>query len=137
MDRSNSSTADRSPAMRTAGCAALDLLLPATNRECPKSASASQARPVVYEAPVLRQPQDGRGVGSEPQAHPATNAHPWHRSSLSQTELEPSGAGSSDLPVPAARRCDRAAQPRLEHRYYVHSDAWRLSLPGCGDGLVQ
>src|SRR5947209_1064832 len=29
------------------------------------------------------------------------------------------------------------AQSRLEYRYYVYSDAWRLSLPGRGDGLVQ
>src|SRR5450759_2830579 len=38
---------------------------------------------------------------------------------------------------PAARRCDLAAQPSLEHRYYVCSDAGWLSLPGRGDGLVQ
>ena len=42
-----------------------------------------------------------------------------------------------DLPVPAARRLDRAAQPSLEHRYYVRSDAGWLPLPGRGDGLVQ
>src|SRR5207342_2374801 len=64
-------------------------------------------------------------------------AHSGHRSPLSQTQLEPSGAGSPDLPVPAARRGNPAAQPRLEHRYYLHSDAGRVSLPGRGNGLVQ
>jgi hypothetical protein len=34
----------------------------------------------------------------------APDAHSGHRSPLSQTELEPPGAGSPDLPVPAARK---------------------------------
>jgi putative transposase len=37
----------------------------------------------------------------------AADAHSGHRSALSQTELEPPGAGSPDLSVPAARRRDR------------------------------
>jgi hypothetical protein len=47
------------------------------------------------------------------------------------------GSGSRDLPVLAARRLHRTAQPGLEHRYYVPSDAWRLPLPGGRNGLVQ
>ena len=137
MDRSHSPTPQHSTAVRTAGSAALNLLLPAAAGECREPAPAPQARPVVLEAPVLRQPQNGRRTGSEPQAHPATNAHTGHRSPLSQTELEPPGTGSPDLPVPAARRGNPPAQPRLEHRYYLHSDARRLSVPGRGDGLVQ
>ena len=137
MDRSTTSAAERPTAVRTAGSAALDLLLPAAAGERGEPAPDAPARRVVPEVPVLRQPQDGRRAGGEPQTHPAADAHSGHRSSLPQTELEPSGAGSPDLSVPAARRRDRAAQPRLEHRYYVHSDAWRLSVPGRGDGLVQ
>src|ERR1700719_2400392 len=137
MDRSATSATQHSTAVRTAGSAALDLLLPAAAGECREPAPAPQARPVVLEAPVLRQPQDGRRAGSEPQAHPATNAHTGHRSPLPQTELEPPGAGSPDLSVPAARHRDRAAQPRLEHRYYLHSDAWWLPVSGRCDGLVQ
>src|ERR1700675_3736670 len=109
-------------AMRTAGRAALNLLPPAASGERGESASAPPARSVVPEAPVLRQPQAGRGVGSEPQTHPAPDAHSGHRSPLSQTELEPPGAGSPDLPVPAARRGNPPAQPCLEHRYYFNSD---------------
>src|SRR6185437_5644916 len=71
------------------------------------------------------------------QAHPTADAHPGHRSPLSQTELEPPGAGSRGISLSAARCGDRAAQPRLEHRYYLPSDAWRFSLSGRGDGLVQ
>ncbi len=137
MDRSRSPAPEHPTAVRTAGRAALDLLLPAAAGERGEPAAAPPARRAVPEAPVFRQPQDGRRAGGEPQAHPAADAHSGHRSALSQTELEPSGAGSPDLPVPAARRRDRTAQSRLEHRYYLHSDAGRLSLPGRGDGLVQ
>src|ERR1700688_2590099 len=137
MDRSRSSTPQHPTAMRTAGSAALNLLPPAAGGERGESASAPPTRPVVPEAPVLRQPQDGRRAGSEPQTHPAPDAHSGHRSPLPQTELEPPGAGSPDLPVPAARCGNPPAQPRLEHRYYLHSDAWRFPLPGRGDGLVQ
>ena len=42
-----------------------------------------------------------------------------------------------EVTLPAARRGDRAAQPRLEHRYYLPSDTRRLSVSGRGDGLVQ
>src|SRR5687767_2270114 len=114
MDRSSTSVPDHPTAVRTAGSAALELLLPAAAGERREPAPAPQARPVVLEAPVLRQPQDGRRAGSEPQTHPAADAHSGYRSPVSQTELEPPGAGSSDLPVPAARRGNPPAQPRLE-----------------------
>src|ERR1700687_425996 len=137
MDRSRSSTPQHSTAVRTAGSAAFDLLPPAAAGERGESTPAPPTRPVVLEAPVLRQPQDGRRAGSEPQTHPAPDAHSGHRSPLPQTQLEPPGARSPDLPVPAARCGNPPAQPRLEHRYYLHSDAWRFPLPGRGDGLVQ
>src|SRR6202163_1011370 len=137
MDRSATSAPDRPPAVRTARGAALDLLLPAAAGERRKPEPAPAARRVVLGLPILRQPPDGRHAGSEPQTQPAADAHSRHPSPLSQTELEPSGAGPRDLSVPAARRFDRAAQPSLEHRYYLHSDAWRLPLFGRGHGLVQ
>src|SRR5712692_3014783 len=137
MDRSPSSLPQHPTAMRTAGSAALDLLLSTPAGERGEPASAPPARPTLHEAPVLRQSQNGGRTGGEPQAHPAADAHSGHRSPLSQTELEPAGAGSPGIPLPAARRRDREAQPRLEHRYYLPSDAWRVSLPGRGDGLVQ
>src|ERR1700682_4794292 len=137
MDGSRSSAPQHSTAVRTAGSAALDLLPPAAAGERGESASAPPARPVVPEAPVLRQPQNGRRAGGEPHTQPAPDAHSGHRSPLPKTELEPPGAGSPDLPVPAARCGNPPAQPRLEHRYYLHSDAGRLFVPGRGDGLVQ
>src|ERR1700676_2222223 len=137
MDRSYPSAADRPTAVRTAGSAALDLLLSAAAGERGEPAPDAPARPVVHEAPVFRQPENGRRTGDQSQTRATADADSGHRSALSQTQLEPSGTGSPDLPVPAARCRHRKTKSRLEHRYYIHSDAWRLSLPGRGDGLVQ
>src|ERR1035437_9695566 len=126
MDRSHSPAPHRPAAVRAAGSAALDLLLSAAAGEHGEPASAPPARPTLHEAPVLREPQDGRRVGDQSQTRATADAHSGHRSPLSQTELEPPGTGSPDLPVSAARRGNPPAQPRLEHRYYLHSDAWRL-----------
>src|SRR5271166_2359480 len=137
MDRSQSSASQHSTAVRTVGSAALELLLPAAAGERREPATAPQARPAVHEVPVLRQPKNGFRAEGESQTHPAADAPSGDRSPLSQTELEPPAIRSPDLPVPAARRGDPPAQPRLEYRYYLHSDAWRLSVPGRRHGLVQ
>src|ERR1019366_3688549 len=120
-----------------AGRAAFDLLLSAAAGKRGEPAPDAAARPVVPEAPVFRQPENGRRTGDQSQTRATADAHSGHRSALSQTQLEPSGTGSRNLSVPAARCRHRKTKSRLEHRYYVHSDAWRLSLPGRGDGLVQ
>src|ERR1700686_4490846 len=126
MDRSTTSAAHRPTAVRTAGGAALDLLLPAAAGKRREPAPDAKARPVVHEAPVFREPQDGRRVGHQSQTRPTADAHSGYRSPLRETELEPPGTGSPNLPVPAARRQDRETTSRLEYRYYLHSDAWRL-----------
>src|SRR5215471_2944093 len=137
MDRSTPSAPECSTAVRTAGRASLDLLSPAAAGKCGEPASAPAARRAVPGLPVFRQPSHGRYVGGQPQTHPAADAHSGHRSPVPETELEPSGSRSRDLPVPAARPRHRTAQPGLEHRYYVYSAAGRLPLPGGRDGLVQ
>src|SRR6266566_9066219 len=137
MDRSTTSAPECSAAMRAARCASLDLLSPAAAGERGEPASAPAARRAVPGLPVLRQPSHGRHAGGQPQTHPAVDAHSGYRSALPETELEPPRSRSRDLPVPAARRLHRTAQPSLEHRYYLHSDAGRLPLPGGRDGLVQ
>src|ERR1700733_44636 len=137
MDRSRTSAAHRPAAVRTAGRAALDLLSPTATGARGEPAPAAATRRAVSEMPVLRQPQDGRRVGGQSQARATADAHSGHRSSLRQTELKPPGSGSRSVSVPAAGRRHRAAQPRLEYRYYVRSDARGLSVPGRGDGLVQ
>src|ERR1017187_3099225 len=137
MDRSATSAPDRAAAVRTARRAALDLLLPAAAGDGGEPSAAPAAVRSVFGMPVHRQPPHGRHAGGQPQAHPAADAHRRHRSPLPQTELEPSGAGPRDLSIPAAGCVDRPAQPSLEHRYYLHSDAWRLPIFGGGHGLVQ
>src|SRR6266699_116017 len=137
MDRSTTSAPECSAAMRAARCASLDLLSPAAAGERGEPASAPAARRAVPGLPVLRQPSHGRHAGGQPQTHPAADAHSGYRSALPETELEPPRSRSRDLSVPAARRLHRTAQPSLEHRYYLHSDAGRLPLPGGRDGLVQ
>src|SRR5450432_3012886 len=137
MDRSRSSAPQHSTAVRTAGSAAFDLLLSAAAGKRGEPAPDAPARPVVHEAPVFRQPENGRRTGDQSQTRATADADSGHRSPLYQTELEPPGTGSRNLSVPAARRRHRKTKSRLEHRYYVYSDAWRLSLPGRRDGLVQ
>src|ERR1700728_1107311 len=116
MDRHTPSSPERSAAVPTTRVAALDLLPPAAAREHGEPATAPEARRVVHGLPVLRQPPHGGHAGSQPQAHSAADAYSGYRSSLSETELEPSGGRSRDLPVPAAWRQDRTAQSSLEHR---------------------
>src|SRR5580700_906085 len=137
MDRSRPSAPQYSSAVRTAGNAALDLLLPASAGERRKLAAVAHPRRVVPEVAVLWQPQNGRQVRRGPSPRPAADADFGHRSPLSQTQLKPPGARSRSVSIPAARHGHRKAKPRLEHRYYLHSDAWRLSVPGRGHGLVQ
>src|SRR5882724_10617998 len=137
MDRSTTSAPEYSAAVRTARRASFDLLSPAAAGERGEPASAPAARRAVHGLPILRQPSHGCYAGGKPQTHPAADAHSGHRSALPETQPEPPGSRSPDLPLPATRRLHRTAQPSLEHRYYVHSDAWRLPLPGCRDGLVQ
>ena len=71
MDRSRPSAPQRSTAVRTAGRAALDLLLPATAGKRGEPAPDAKAGPVVHEAPVFRQPQDGRRVRRGSPSRPA------------------------------------------------------------------
>src|SRR6202790_3323170 len=109
MDRSYPSAADRPTAVRTAGSAALDLLLSAAAGERGEPAPDAPARPVVHEAPVFRQPENGRRTGDQSQTRATADADSGHRSALSQTQLEPSGTGSRSVSVPAARcRGERA-----------------------------
>src|ERR1044072_4464159 len=137
MDRSGPSGSECAAAVRTAVPAAIELLLPAAAGECEELAADAAVGRTVYGVPVLRQSPDGGYAEGEPQAYPAADADFGYRSALSQTEFEPAGARSRGLPVPAAGRGDRAAQSSLEYRYYVRSDASRLSVSGRDYGLVQ
>src|ERR1051325_4222976 len=137
MDRSATSRAERPTAVRAAGTAAFDILLPATAGESGEPAADAAAGRTLSGVSVLRQSADGGPAGGEPQAHAASNADCGDRSSLSEAQLEPPCAWPRGISVPAPRRLDRAAQPSLEHRYYVCSDEGRLPVSGRRYGLVQ
>ena len=48
----------------------------------------------------------------------------------SASRHEQGRAGQQDLPLPAARRVDHRAEPRLGVRHHLHSDGERLSVSG-------
>src|SRR5262249_35355894 len=56
---------------------------------------------------------------------------------LSQTPAQSAASGASDLSILVTRRADHASEPSLEYGYSLYPIAWRLCLPGRGDGLVQ
>ena len=89
MDRSRSSAPQHSTAVRTAGGAALDLLLPAAAGERGEPAADASARRAVPEAPVLREPQDGRQVGGEPQTRPTADAHSGQPRPIPHVDYDP------------------------------------------------
>jgi len=109
MDRFRPSAPQRSTAVRTARSAALDLLLRAPAGERGELAPDAKAGPVVHEAPVFRQPQDGRRVRRGSPSCPATDAHLGNRSALPQAVSESPGSRPPDLSIPAARRCYSAS----------------------------
>src|SRR5271165_2460169 len=121
MDRSRPSATHRATAVRTARSRAFELLLRVAAGERGELAAAARARRTVPEVAVLRQPQDGRRVRRGPPSRAAADADFGNRSALSQAAPESPGPRPPHLPVSVARRCDRAAQPGLEHRYYLHS----------------
>src|SRR5258708_1146456 len=106
MDRSRIPTLNRSPPVPSPHPPPLDLLLPAAAGGPGESAPAPTTRRTVYGAPVLWQPSHGRNPGGEPKADPAIDAHSGHRVHLPETQSQPPGAGSRDLPLPAARSRD-------------------------------
>ena len=136
MDRSRPSSPQHSTAVPTAGSAALDLLLPAAAGKRGEPLRLMRKLDQLYmKLPFFGKSQDGRWGG--PSSCPAAHADIGNRSALPQTVSESPGSGPPDLSVPAARHRDQTAQPCLEHRYYLHSDAWRLPVPSRRDGLVQ
>src|SRR5665213_3361484 len=137
MDRSTTRAPEHRATVRVARAATVHVLLRAPAGECREPAPAPAARRTVYGLPVFRQPPNGGHAGDQPQARSAADAYSRHRTALPQTESETPGVGPRALSVPAARRPQHSAQSGLEYRYYLHSDAWRISLPGCGHRLVQ
>src|SRR3954464_4383091 len=118
MDRSTASVIKHPAAMRVARAAGLDLLLPAASGERGQSAAAPENRRVVSGASLLRQPAHGGGAARQSQTDAAPDAPAWDRSPVSEAASQPAGSRPPSLSLPAAGCSYRAAEPRLEHRYY-------------------
>src|SRR5262249_25168451 len=116
MDRSHLSASQHPAVVRTAGNAALDLLLPTRAGGCGELVTAARTGRTVLKVAILWQPQDGCPVRRGPPSRPAPGRQIYSYMLRAWRFSGPTMSGA---------------------RYYLHSDARRLSLPGRGDGLVQ
>ena len=139
----SSSASNAGPAMRAARVAALYFLPSACRREQGESGSDAATGRTISGIAVLRKPQVRRAAGTrtatthQPKTRATVDAADGHRSLVSEAASESSGSRTRDLSVSAQRCHCQPAQPGLEHRYYLHSDALGLSVPGGHYGLVQ
>src|SRR3954447_12426063 len=139
----SSSSADAGATMRTARIATLDFLLSARRRDQGESASHAAAGRTVLGVALFRKPQvcggAGTGVatGGQPKTSATTDADHGHRGLVPEAEPQPSGSGPRDLSILASRRHHQPAQPGLEHRYYLYSNALRFLVSGSHHRLVQ
>src|SRR5688572_29016680 len=128
--------------MRVVGRQPLRVVLRVSGREPGEPSTHATAGRAVHPDAVLWKPEDDgvageQGPCSEPQARLAAHESYGHRSGLPETEAEPTGGRTPDLPVPVTRHDGAAGQPGVEHGYHVHSDGAGFRVPGSGNGLVQ
>src|SRR5215211_9564040 len=99
MDRTRTPAIERGSAVRTAGVAAIDALLPPPRRERGESGADAAPRRAVPQDAVLRQPEAGVGVGRQSEARAATDADDGHRGDLPEAADDLAGRRAQDLPV--------------------------------------
>src|SRR5215210_3925056 len=109
MDRTGPPTVDGRSAVRTAGAAAVELVLPPAGRERRESCADAADRRAVSGDAVLRQPSDGGRAGRQSQTHSAVDANDGHRSDLPEAAHDLAGGGTQDLPVFTAESGGAAA----------------------------
>lgn len=139
----SSSASNAGTTMRTARVAALYFLPSACRREQGEPGSDAATGRTISGIAVLRKPQVRRAAGTrtattdQPKTRATTHAVNGHRSLVPEAESESSGSRTRDLSVFAPQCHCQPAHPGLEHRYYLHSDALGLSVPGGHYRLVQ
>ena len=139
----SSSASKAGTTMRTARVAALYFLPSACRREQGEPGSDAATGRTISGIAVLRKPQVRRAAGTrtattdQPKTRATTHAVNGHRSLVPEAESESSGSRTRDLSVFAPQCHCQPAHPGLEHRYYLHSDALGLSVPGGHYRLVQ
>jgi hypothetical protein len=139
----SSSAVNVGPTMRTARFASFYFLPSARRREQRESGSDAATRRTVSGIAVLRKPQvrsaasTGTATSDQPKTRATVDAADGHRSLVPEAEPESSGRRARTLSVSAPRCHGQPAEPGLEHRYYIYSDAIGLFIPGGYYGLVQ
>jgi len=128
---------DALSAVRAAGVAAIDGVLPGGRRERGEPRLDAADRRAVSGDAVLRQPADGGLIGSQSQARATVDAADGDRGDLPASADDLARGRAQDLPVSAAERGDRAARSGVEHGHHVHPVATRLLVPDGDHGLVQ
>src|SRR3954466_3373417 len=137
------STANSRATMRTPRFTALDVLLPAGMRDEGEPASDASARRTVSGVALFRKPQirggaqPGMPAADQPQTSAAADPTNGNRSLEPQPDSQPDCTGPRDLSVPASQRNYQPPEPRLEHRYHLHSHALGIPVSGGHHGLVQ
>ncbi len=99
MYRTKSSQTEHRSAMRTAGLASFDLLLPASERVGPEIGIDAADRRAVFETPIFRKSTDGKHTEMQSKASSAAQAFDGHRSHLSQEADHSASRGTQDLPA--------------------------------------
>lgn len=137
MSPAESPAVDALSAVRAAGVAAIDGVLPGGRRERGEPRLDAADRRAVSSDAVLRQPADVGLVGSQSQARATVDAADGDRGDLPASADDLARGRAQDLPVSAAERGDRAARSGVEHGHHVHPVATRLLVPDGDHGLVQ
>src|ERR1700719_1285562 len=99
MDRSPTRQAEYFPPMRAAGAGPVNAVLRAVRPERRQPGIDASDRRAVSADAVLRQPQTGRGPGSQSEAGAAADAFDGTGGDVSEALDVASGAGAQDLPV--------------------------------------
>jgi len=137
MHRTEPSPFEPSPAMRVAGLEPSELVLQRRGRVGRELGVDAADRRAIPEDALLRQTQDGRGVGHRRPAGGPTDAADGIGVDLPQAASVAERDGTSNLPLFAAEYEDRAAQPGVVERHHLRADAAGLDVLDGGDGLVQ
>ena len=134
--------AEHPASVRTGGGEQIVGVLRAAERIGGKPESDEAYRRAVYEVAILwfaahhSAPQP-RGPQRESQAHPAPDGRNGYPGDLRETSNNKSDPGGQEVPIPATRSANRAAEPGVVQRHHLHPFNSRLCIPGGHHGLVQ
>ncbi len=137
MYRTESSKSEHRSAVRAAGLASVNLLLPTSRRVGRELGTNATDRRAVFEIPILRLPKHFTRTEVQSKTYPTAHASDEYRSDLSQKANHSASCRTQDIPVFTTKCGDNADRPGVEHRHHLHSDAAWILVLGCSNRLVQ